>query len=322
MTQVNRTGRFNPFLRTNAEEKLEDQLLSGQGESYERLKQLTINPPVDSSTPAKPARTFASAAEQQEMEEPRQTIQQLAQLVMNSARWRNPPTTVGGKNALNEDKKNVRFNETAAAEAREKVNNWNRFSYGGPETVKEAVKNQHQRYEKLLYFIVIKLKKSFQRISPSHNFSARRYSYNEARQPQQRTGFTNDIINVDCLQAQNAGYHKIGFVNDVLPNHRQIVCFPDENDKGPFEQLHRLYAQKGYVVSGASGAPYMINNGNIVPSSRMIEKYMQERRSEKGTDSDEDEFLDTTATFQLPSRRGSLTSNGTSNGKNGNCIIS
>lgn len=72
-----------------------DALLAGQGASYERQRQLNareraIGNPCDSSTPAK-----ASAPQNREPlgrpEEPRQTIQELAQLVMKSARWRNGP---------------------------------------------------------------------------------------------------------------------------------------------------------------------------------------------------------------------------------------
>ena len=68
-----------------------DNLLAGQAERYERLRQLNarerlIGDPCDSSTPAKPAR--APPKPEYESTEPRQSIQQLAQLVMNSARWR------------------------------------------------------------------------------------------------------------------------------------------------------------------------------------------------------------------------------------------
>jgi hypothetical protein len=70
---------------------------AAQADNYERLKQLhtrdrLIGDPCDSSTPSK-----GSAPQPRtdliQTDEPRQTIQQLAQLVMNSARWRNnnPP---------------------------------------------------------------------------------------------------------------------------------------------------------------------------------------------------------------------------------------
>lgn len=77
-------------------------VLSGQGDSYERLKQLNerereraaIGNPNDSSTPAKMTLAQQHQQQQQDMDimdrESRPTIQQLAQLVMNSARWRNP----------------------------------------------------------------------------------------------------------------------------------------------------------------------------------------------------------------------------------------
>ncbi|XP_034948448.1 uncharacterized protein [Chelonus insularis] len=83
-----------------------DDLLTGQGASYERLRRLSfkakpVNPmkmvyneKLDTSTPAKCSNNYNNYQEQinDNYNEPRQTIQQLAELVMNSARWRNAAT--------------------------------------------------------------------------------------------------------------------------------------------------------------------------------------------------------------------------------------
>lgn len=77
-----------------------DGLLSGHGDSYERLRKLKeedddFTNPFDSSTPAKspppppPAPPLPSVREINNIGKPRQTVQQLAQLVLNSARWQN-----------------------------------------------------------------------------------------------------------------------------------------------------------------------------------------------------------------------------------------
>ena len=89
---------FNTFKNDN------DDLLAGQGETYNHLRQLNIqdkiDKPCDSSTPAKlpppkPSHIYENP------DEPRRSVQQLAQLVMNSARWRNsaiPPNQEPLKN--------------------------------------------------------------------------------------------------------------------------------------------------------------------------------------------------------------------------------
>lgn len=67
-------------------------LLAGQGESYNRMREMNarerlIGNPCDSSTPAKEQRRRSDEL-MRGTDQPRQTIQQLAQLVMNSGRWK------------------------------------------------------------------------------------------------------------------------------------------------------------------------------------------------------------------------------------------
>lgn len=76
-----------------------DGLLSGHGDSYDRLRRLKeeeddFTNPFDSSTPAKspappPPPPPPPMREIDNLGKPRQTVQQLAQLVLNSARWQN-----------------------------------------------------------------------------------------------------------------------------------------------------------------------------------------------------------------------------------------
>lgn len=74
-------------------------LLAGQGGGYEHLKRfngiqdkISNSDSRDSSTPAKQDPMQQQRRNTIDKNEPRQTIQQLAQLVMNSARWRNAAT--------------------------------------------------------------------------------------------------------------------------------------------------------------------------------------------------------------------------------------
>ena len=78
-------------------------MLRGQSDQYDRLRLLNlrerqIGNPCDSSTPAKAQRRsepLPRALDGENGNEPRQTIQQLAQMVMNSGRWRSSTGTTG-----------------------------------------------------------------------------------------------------------------------------------------------------------------------------------------------------------------------------------
>ncbi|XP_033327292.2 uncharacterized protein LOC117220934 [Megalopta genalis] len=71
----------------------DDELLTGQGESYDHLRRLSMQPacvagePCDTSTPAKFG-AVSGNSERAAVAVPKQTIQQLAQLVMNTGRWK------------------------------------------------------------------------------------------------------------------------------------------------------------------------------------------------------------------------------------------
>lgn len=87
----------------NANNQIPDNLLSGQGDSYERLRQLKVDDedditnPFDSSTPAKPPPPPPPMCNINNPNEPRKTVQQLAQLVLNSAQWQNVAVKSQGK---------------------------------------------------------------------------------------------------------------------------------------------------------------------------------------------------------------------------------
>ncbi|XP_078044356.1 uncharacterized protein LOC144473884 [Augochlora pura] len=72
---------------------IDDDLLTGQGESYDHLRRMSMQPacvagePCDTSTPAKFG-AVSGNSERASVSVPKQTIQQLAQLVMNTGRWK------------------------------------------------------------------------------------------------------------------------------------------------------------------------------------------------------------------------------------------
>lgn len=121
---------------------------------------------------------------------------------------------------------------------------------------------------------------------------------------------------------------RVGFVydNDIVDDHRKNRFAHEEKD--PFEELHQFYIQKQLRVQQSKGLPFMLHNGQVIlPQSDMIDRYMQDtyprNKSNRDTDSDNDEeFLDTT--MSMPStRKNSITSNGTKSGKGeSGCVIS
>ncbi|KAJ8681834.1 hypothetical protein QAD02_017626 [Eretmocerus hayati] len=321
------------MLKNNAGNRNDDILLAGQGDSYERLKQLharerAIGNPCDSSTPSK---IQQQKREQVEVNEPRQTIQQLAQLVMNSARWRNPTATLQRKDlntlpGLGNTQKNARSREDVVTlrntpeesgndnqpqyfqkhhpqqvDGRAKTLDWlrDRYSYGGQPTDSKV------------------------REIPS------RLSYNEPPQkPSRSMGFTADfLMKQDDNNNRRSNEEKhVGFVSDddFINDAGGRVA---QGKSDPFEELQQLYIQKQLRMSQSQGLPFMMQNGKIIfPQHDMIERYVQDMYSKdkrhKDDDSDNDEeFLDTT-TSMPSSRKNSLTSSGTKSGKESGCVIS
>lgn len=268
-----------------------DELLTGQGESYDRLRRLSVRVKpnkqaeqfnnirghqLDSSTPAKPSREGNNGKIEINHNEPRQTIQQLAELVMNSTRWRN-----------------------AAADAgihRQSANNLH--PYNGNELIptRPARESDAQR----------------QSNNKARDWLQDRYSYGIDKQGNYNDdlntgknhpiGFTAANLNIRDEQIQMQADNKpIGFTTDFLPNYGR----PQDTGKNNERQQDRGRLQRN-----------------------LIDRYTQDgkncrRRSGHGADDEEDEeFLDTTTTLQP--RKPSLTSTGGSTGsKSGSqCVIS
>lgn len=279
-----------------------DKLLAGQGEGYERMHHLNtarreyLNcKPCDSSTPAK----LPSHKPDDNVDEataytgvPKQTIQQLARLVMNSARWRDPaqhiqplnsvrPTTASTQ-PTTQHAPDIEYNATFTAP---KAN--------APPSVFEEKRGQTKF---------------------PMGFTTAMLVANE------REGATVP------KQTGNgkARPRSLGFVDNPQTDRKNNVRFLDD----ALGELQRIYTEREAAVEGAGEIlSFAIksnhgNNGAISAHSRnMIERYVSDLvmskkpTHDKDTDSDnDDEFLDTTTSMHptcVISRRGSLTSNGT-----------
>lgn len=312
------------------------------------------NEPCDSSTPAKATTQMRNSDDRRVSGEqvPRQTIQQLAQLVMKSARWRDatanerahdrwtPPNSdepVSGSNIqprrdqLNVATRNVNEEETLkrAQDLRDK-----RRSYAGEVAERES-------RDKALGWL------------------QDRYSYGGGDRPNapydappsvplapHNIGFTTENLNV--REDKGTGHvpvygNAIGFNPDILVSNdypRRNVAFADlERPRTPTEKTGqvRYQRQRRQAPEPPQQQRTRYYDNNIgqfstlpVVHRSMIDRYVQDSRgpiiqktNEKGgqESDDDDEFLDTTASMQ-PARKNSLTLSGTSSGKGGNCVIS
>ncbi|XP_053976766.1 uncharacterized protein LOC128875313 [Hylaeus volcanicus] len=308
---------------------IEDDLLAGQGESYEHLRQLNIRPtyisgePCDSSTPAK-LEIISSNRDKPPV--PKQTIQQLAQLVMNTGRWKDLAAQNEQKNQGNTQKQpNVRtigYNEGCVT--------------GQP----SVVSRENQMKDDKSYVRDWMLNK-YGATNEQKPVSSRNVVN---KQPTFPIGFTTTTMDVENSKKKDPNdeiCRPLGFNNNILPNGKQQnVRFMDE----ALAELYHMYKERVSKEQQEKNdsLPYVPGNGNTIsPQNRqMIEKYIHEimpKRQfrdgkDKDTDSDNDEFLDTTATMStIVPRRGSLTSTGTTSTETGhtlkftkpdNCVIS
>ncbi|XP_043261956.1 uncharacterized protein LOC122402865 isoform X2 [Colletes gigas] len=321
---------------------IEDDLLAGQGESYEHLRKLTIQPtdvvpgePCNTSTPAKLG-TVSNNRQETSVAVPKQTIQQLAQLVMNTGRWKDLAAQNEQKNSVRTIQGNVRTDENVRA-----VGYNEEFPTAQPNTMSRE--NQ------------IKDDKSYVR-----DWMLNRYGVTANEQktvygpPSCNTvnknnkfpiGFTTTMLDTENPKQKDSNSEvckPLDYNNHVLPGGKQqSVRFMDE----ALAELHRMYMERVSKEQQEinDSLPYATGNGNAtisVKNRQMIEKYIHEimprkqfgDNKDKDTDSDNDEFLDTTATMPtIVPRRGSLTSTGTGStgtthsikfSKPDNCIIS
>lgn len=284
-----------------------DNLLAGQGESYERMRQLNAAirgnylgcEPCDTSTPAKLPLNIAENANK-ETEVPKQTIQELARLVMNSARWRhsapqqNLPPTV---QPVNQNAQDVEYDVTFTAP---KAN-------APPEKPQRFIKDYDMAQQK----------------QGSHNEDGRPLENDLRGQSKFPMGFTTTLITNDQKSATlprqtNGGALKtLGFIENPLTDRKNNVRFMDE----ALAELQRMYIERQNTEMSEALLPFVVSNGNSAISAQnrnLIERYVNDLMSKKSTrdkdtDSDnDDEYLDTTTSMHPTCvRRGSLTSDGT-----------
>ncbi|XP_066600163.1 uncharacterized protein [Prorops nasuta] len=310
---------------------LDDELISGQGDGYNKLKQLdiqqnyVIDEPSDSSTPAKvPPKPPRSANDVNPV--PKQTIQQLAQLVMNSQRWKDAA-------AQNQKRQLERGHLNEEITGNHSNNQFRAGTYVPNFNTEENQIVKHEEPRKFSWENKEGQNKRFG--TDIHDGQPPL-----PPKPQYPIGFTRTMLDTapvkqDIINPNPIG--TIGFVDNTIGNDRkQNVRFMDE----ALTELQKMYMQKLLMAEKKEGrAPFMSSNENIATQHhKLIERYMQDMlkkrtRDGKDTDSDnDDEYLDTTMSMQpsSSSKKGSLTSIGTGSSgfaskltkMDGNCIIS
>lgn len=299
-----------------------DNFLAGQGESYECMRQLNVATrhdypgcePYDTSTPAKlPFNNIAN----NEATVPKQTIQQLARLVMNSARWRD--------SALQSQQQNT-VHPTAATRPVNK--NTADIEYNATFTAPKA--NAPPVPEEQGF---IKGYDITQQKQGNHNEATsdgRPLKNDLCGQSKFPMGFTTTMLTVNdqkstILPRQTNGraIKSLGF-NENPPNDRKNnVHFMDE----ALAELQRMYIERQTAQKPEILLPFTDNNGAIsIQNLNMIERYVSDLKKsikDKDTDSDnDDEFLDTTTSMHptCVARKGSLTSNGTASTETANSL--
>lgn len=302
-----------------------DNLLSGQGESYERMRQLNRRDypacePCDSSTPAKlpSCNPNSNNAEPMCTGVPKQSIQQLARLVMNSARWRdtgvsnqqhNPARSVAVIQSVNSNPPDVEYNATFTA----------------PKANAPPLASEMQSQGPTKSYDVAQRKESSNDEVTSGGGSLRNDPRGQNKFPM---GFTtamltaNEEKGVAAPMNNDEKSRSLGFVNNPSIDRKNNVRFLDE----ALAELQRMYIERQADVEDAGEILSFVTmgNGNSAISAHnrnIIERYMSELMMpkktvrDKDTESDnDDEFLDTTTSMHptcVISRRGSLTSNDT-----------
>ncbi|KAG7209627.1 hypothetical protein KM043_011278 [Ampulex compressa] len=328
----------------------DDDLLAGQGESYERLRQLNIRPtyippePSDSSTPAK-LLTNINNNGRSVVDPQKQTIRQLTQLVMNSARWKdiaasNQPRplmpTIQTDAQINH---NILSSNVGIPIRPQRTNNV-------PYVQTNNTEQERSDRNKILAW---SQSKGIHSVTTENQKPSHIVPRNDLPPPKPKfpVGFTTAMLdgNRAKQETKSPEYSKsIECSDNVLRDNKpNNVRFMDE----ALAELQRMYNERLYNEQQEKNdnLPYIINNGNgVSPQSRqMIEKYVREMiprelkdGRDKETDSDNDEeFLDTTGTMSqaiIPHRGSLTTSTGTMStetahtmrfGKDhNNCIIS
>ncbi|XP_011149763.1 uncharacterized protein LOC105189393 isoform X2 [Harpegnathos saltator] len=306
-----------------------DNLLAGQGENYERMYHLnTVRhdyvdcEPCDSSTPAKlplykPNHNVDEVATCTGV--PKQTIQQLARLVMNSTRWQNPPH--------NQQISSVRQTITSTQPIKQNVLD---IEYNATFTAPKANVPSLVPEEKPQVFaknndITQQKQSSYNKVMSENDL------HGQTKFP---IGFTTAVLNANKQESifvskqtnnNEAMSRSLEFIDNPQTDRKNNVRFLDN----ALAELQRMYSDRQVGVEDVGKIlPSGItenngNNGNIAITTRnrnMIEQYVSDLMMskkpihDKDVDSDnDDEFLDTTMSMHPTciSRRGSFTSNGT-----------
>ncbi|KAI4490408.1 hypothetical protein M0802_010679 [Mischocyttarus mexicanus] len=296
--------------RSNFKKVMDDNLLSGQSEHYEYLRHLnqpnvqSCYLPCDTSTPAKLV-TNPKYSEEPQKVAPKQTIQQLAQLVMNSARWRNHHPTQNEQFIDQEKKHNAytapNVNVQLPSEIKEERQDvLRRFPYNHNIYSTEPVNEQPNIYKSSLH-----TEPPSQKPVPPMGFTT-----------------TTTMLNKEMLTKDNElvkNTKSIEFLDNIIDRKQQNVRFMDE----ALAELQRMYIEKNNngLQKTTEISPVFTNNDNFNSyNQNMIERYIREiiprkqfgNVKDKEADSDDEEFLDTTASMPpIIKRRGSITSTGT-----------
>ncbi|XP_008201826.1 uncharacterized protein LOC100680442 isoform X2 [Nasonia vitripennis] len=344
--------KYNDYDTNDGVKRSDEILLAGQGESYDRMREINarerlIGNPCDSSTPAKEQRRRSDELTR-DTDEPRQTIQQLAQLVMNSGRW---------KKSIENQRKELNYYTAMGAvkptcssgdqvilrnAAKEATTTDNRPQYGNRQT-HPMVDGQAKTLDWLQDRFSYGSQATNSGVNRNNAVSqdiANRFATGPQKPPRPM-GFTTEFLNSqesnnnnNIIQNQrrpdsDEQPKRVGFVydNNVDVDDNRRNRFAHE-EKDPFEELHQFYIQKQFKLQQSKGLPFMLHNGQVIlPESDMIDRYMQDtyprNKNNREAESDNDEeFLDTT--MSMPSsRKNSITSNGTKSVKaESGCIIS
>lgn len=311
---------------------IDDNLLAGQGESYEHLRQLNIkttdisDKPCDTSTPAKLG-IASNNNEKTSVTVPKQTIQQLAQLLMNAGRWKN----VGG---IQNEQQNLGHTIQSNIQ-KHHVNAQTIHSSSNEVFTTEKSKEFHKKNDQ--NHIGDRILNKYE--DPTNAYRTYNIINQKSNYP---INFMKSETNSRNLK-QDDMYKPIGLniCSNSMPDHKQSVRFMDE----ALVELQRMYIETMSKEQEMNDSlPYVSNKVNTLPleNRQMIEKYIHDiipkkqlkdnKDKDTTTDSDnDDEFLDTTTTMPVIPCRNSLTSTGTTSietthsikyMKPDNCVVS
>ncbi|XP_006624273.1 uncharacterized protein LOC102678823 isoform X1 [Apis dorsata] len=315
---------------------IDDDLLAGQGESYEHLRQLNIkttyisDKPCDTSTPAKLEIASNNNNEKTSVTVPKQTIQQLAQFLMNAGRWKNVGIQNEQQNLEHTIQSNIQKHHVNVQSIHPSSN-----EVFTTEKLKEFHKKNDQNH------IGDRILNKYE--DPTNAYRTYDSSYNTINQKSNYPrGFMKSETNIRNLK-QDEIYKPIelNICSNPISDHKQSVRFMDE----ALVELQRMYIETMSKEQEMNDSlPYVSSKVNTLPleNRQMIEKYIHDiiprkqlkdnKDKDTTTDSDnDDEFLDTTTTMPAIPRRSSLTSTGTTSietthsikyMKPDNCVVS